>query len=55
MQAEEHAALAEWGPHGFGEREDHVALGCSFLPRSLGSRRDFAGKRRGEKTLGGGP
>ena len=55
MQAEEHAALAEWGPHGFGERVDHVALGCSFLPCSLGSRRDFAGKRRGEKTLGGGP
>ena len=53
------------GPCGFGEKtedhavleerkEDHVALGCSFLPRSLGSRRDFAGKKRGERTLAGG-
>ena len=34
---------------------DHVALGCSLLPRSLGSRRDFARKNRGERTLAGGP
>ena len=35
--------------------EDHVVLGCSFLPCGLGSRRDFAGKKRGERTLAGGP
>ena len=35
-------------------REDHVVLEC-FLPRGLGSRRDFAGKKRGERTLAGGP
>ena len=32
---------------------------CSFgvfpLPRGLGSRRDFAWKKRGERTLAGGP
>ena len=40
------------GPCGFGEeREDHSVLGCSFLLRGLGSRRDFAGKKRGERTL----
>ena len=55
------------GPHSFGGeereprsfdgggREDHVALGCSLLPCGLGSRRDFAGKERGERTLAGGP
>ena len=44
------------GPCGFGEeREDHSVLGCSFLPRSLGSRRDFARKKRGERTLVLGP
>ena len=43
------------GPYGFGEkREDQVVLECSFLPRGLGSRRDFAGKKRGERTLAGG-
>ena len=26
-----------------------------FLPHSLGSRRDFAGKKRVERTLAGGP
>ena len=36
-------------------REDHEVLGCFFLPRGLGSRRDFAGKKRGERTLAGGP
>ena len=56
----------EGGPCGFGEkrkdhavskekREDHLDLECSFLPRSLGSRRDFARKKRGERTLAGGP
>ena len=35
--------------------EDHVVLGCSFLPFSLGSRRDFSGKKRGERTLAGEP
>ena len=34
---------------------DHVALGCSLLPYGLGSRRDLAGKKRGERTLAGGP
>ena len=47
----------ERGSCSFGEvnREDHVVLGCSFLPRGLGSRRDFAGKKRRERTLAGGP
>ena len=33
----------------------NAALGCSLLPRGLGSRRDFAWKRRGKRTLAGGP
>ena len=38
--------------HGSLEREDHVVLECSFLPHSLGSKRDFARKKRaGEKGL----
>ena len=37
------------------KREDHVVLGCSFLPRSLGIRRDFARKKRGKSTLVVGP
>ena len=42
----------EKGPRGFGGvGEDHVALGCSLLPRGLGSRRDFAWKKRGERFL----
>ena len=45
---EDHAVLGE-------KREDHAVLGCSFLPRGLGSRKDFAGKKRGERTLAGGP
>ena len=32
-------------------KEDHVVLGYFFLPRGLGSRRDFAGKKRGEGLL----
>ena len=28
---------------------------CPFLPRGLGSRRDLARKKRGERTLVGGP
>ena len=54
------------GPHGSGvnrkdhgvlkeNREDHVVLECFFLPRGLGSRRDFTGKERGERTLAGEP
>ena len=35
------------------KREDHVVLGCSFLPRGLGSKRDFAEKKRGKRTLDG--
>ena len=38
-----------------GKEEDHKVLECFFLPRGLGSRRDFAGKKRGERTLAGGP
>ena len=38
-----------------GKEEDHVVLECFFLPHGLGSRRDFAGKKRGERTLAGGP
>ena len=38
-----------------GKNEDRVFLGCFFLPHDLGSRRDFAGKKRGERTLAGGP
>ena len=44
-----------WGPHDFGVRGNCVALGRSLLPRGLGSRRDLAGKKRGERTLAGGP
>ena len=43
------------GPCGFGERGDCAALGCSLLPHGLGGRRDVAGKKRGERTLAGGP
>ena len=32
-----------------------MALGYSLLPHGLGSRRDFAWKKRGERTLAGGP
>ena len=42
-------ALVEWGPHGFDKSQDHAG------PCGLGSRRDFAGKKRGERTLAGGP
>ena len=52
-----------WGPHDFGVVRNHVALakvgtarlGCSLLPRGLGSRGDLAGKKRGERTLADGP
>ena len=50
------AALQSFGgPWGFGESWDLAALGCSLLPHGLGSRRDLAGKKRGERTLAGGP
>ena len=32
-----------------------MVLECFFLPCGLGSRRDFARKKRGERTLPGGP
>ena len=48
MDRKDHTVLKE-------SREDHVVLECFFLPRSLGSRRDFARKKRGERTLAGGP
>ena len=47
-KGEDHAVLEE-------RKEDHVVLGCFFLPHGLGSRRDFARKKRGERTLAGGP
>ena len=34
---------------------DRAALGYSLLPRELGCRRDFSWKKRGERTLAGGP
>ena len=48
IEREDHVVLGE-------KTEDHAALGCSFLPRGLGSKRDFARKKRGERTLAGGP
>ena len=48
IEGEDHAVLEE-------RKEDRVALGYSLLPHGLGSRRDFAGKKRGERTLAGGP
>ena len=45
---EDHAVLEE-------KKVDHVVLECFFLPHGLGSRRDFARMRRGERTLAGGP
>ena len=44
---EDHAVLK-------GKEEDHEVLGCFFLPLGLG-RRDFSGKKRGERTLAVGP
>ena len=34
-----------------GKEEDHEVLECCFLPRGLGSRRDFAAIEKGEKGL----
>ena len=48
MEREHHTVLKE-------SREDHEVLGCFFLPRGLVSRRDFARKKRGGRTLAGGP
>ena len=36
-----------------GKSQYHVALGCSLLTHGLGSWRDFAWKKRGERTLAG--
>ena len=58
VNRKDHAVLKERrGPRGSEgvNREDHVVLGCFFLPHSLGSRRDFAKKKKGERTLAGGP
>ena len=58
VNRKDHAVLKERrGPRGSEgvNREDHVVLGCFFLLRGLGSRRDFARKKRGERTLAGGP
>ena len=46
--------MLRWESRGFGDSWDHTALGCSLLPRDLGSKRDLAGKKRGERTLAGG-
>ena len=48
-------AAMQGGTTCFGESQDHAALGCSLLPHGLGSRRDSAGKKRGERTLAGEP
>ena len=57
-RGEDHAILGEktedhviWGE----KTEDNLVLECSFLPHGLGSRGDFAKKKRGERTLAGGP
>ena len=34
-----------------GKEEDHEVLECFFLPRGLGSRRDFAAIEKGERGL----
>ena len=49
------AAMGRGGPCSLDKSQDHMALGCSLLPHDLGSRRDFAWKKRGERTLVGGP
>ena len=48
VNRKDHAVLKE-------RREDHMVLEGFFLPHGLGSRRDFARKIRGERTLAGGP
>ena len=48
IEGDYHAVVKE-------RKEDHVILGCSFLPCGLSSRRDFAKKKREERTLAGGP
>ena len=58
LEREDHVVLKEKREDHevLGERkEDHVVLECSFLSCSLGSRRDFARKKRGDRTLVGGP
>ena len=44
------------GPRGSeGEETGPWGIECFFLPHGLGSRRDFAKKKREERTLAGGP
>ena len=45
ITGDNHVALAEWGPLGFDESQDHVFLVYSFLPRGLGSRKTFPGRK----------
>ena len=49
------AAIPERGPWGSGRGWDNAALECSLLLHGLGSRRDFAWKKRSERILAGGP
>ena len=48
------AAIPERGPWGSGRGWDNAALECSLLLHGLGSRRDFAWKKRSERILAGG-
>ena len=53
----DHVALKGRRDHAASKsKEDHEVLECFFLPRGLGSRRDFAAiEKRGERTLAAGP
>ena len=51
-----HGSHGERRPCGFGGEEGGpCGFGVLLLPRGLGSRRDFARKKRGERILAGGP
>ena len=47
------SSLAGRAPLGFGESQNHMDLGCSLFSCGLGSRRHFAWKKGGERTLAG--
>ena len=51
----DHSALAERRTLQLGQESGPRGLGSLLLPRGLGSRRDFAWNKRGERTLAGGP